>query len=255
MSGDTLSKLCDIAKSKVSFLKRSKGKYIVASALAGFYVGLGILLIMTIGGVLSVANSPFNKIIMGASFGIALSLVLMAGSELFTGNNLIMMAGALNKSVSWPEAVAIWIYSYLGNFIGSVLTAFMFIYTDLTKGQTGEFILKVTEAKMNGEFMPLFVKGIFCNILVCLAVLCFIRMKSESGKLIMIFWCLFAFITTGFEHSIANMTILSIGMFMPHPETITIAGMFNNLIPVTIGNFIGGAIFLGGSYYYIGKTK
>ena len=71
----------------------------------------------------------------------------------------------------------------------------------------------------------------------------------------MIFWCLFAFITTGFEHSIANMTILSIGIFIPHPESITLAGMFNNLIPVTIGNFVGGAVFLGGSYYYIGKTK
>lgn len=255
MSGDTLNKLCEAAKSKVTFLKKSKGKYIVASALAGFYVGLGILLIMTIGGSLSSVGSPFTKIVMGLSFGIALSLVIMAGSELFTGNNLVMMAGALNKKVSWSDSIGVWIYSYIGNFIGSILIALMFIFTDLTKGQTGDFILKVTSAKMNGAFLPLLMKGILCNILVCLAVLCAIRMKSESGKLIMIFWCLFAFITSGFEHSIANMTILSIGMFMPHPETISIMGMFNNLIPVTIGNFIGGALFLGGSYYYIGKNN
>jgi nitrite transporter NirC len=80
-------------------------------------------------------------------------------------------------------------------------------------------------------------------------------MKSESGKLIMIFWCLFAFITSGFEHSIANMTIFAMGLFLPHPETISVAGMFANLIPVTIGNFIGGAIMLGGTYYYMGSTK
>ncbi|PAB59850.1 formate/nitrite transporter family protein [Anaeromicrobium sediminis] len=253
MSGDVLSKLCDVAKLKVDFLRRSKGKYTVASALAGFYVGLGILLIMTIGGILSNAESPYTKIVMGVSFGIALSLVLMAGSELFTGNNLIMMVGVLNKKVSWSDTIGIWIYSYIGNFLGSILIALLFIYTGLAKGATADFILKVTSAKMNGTFMPLLVKGILCNILVCLAVLCSIRMNSESGKLIMIFWCLFAFITTGFEHSIANMTILSIGMFMPHPETISLVGMFNNLIPVTIGNFIGGALFLGGSAYYIGK--
>lgn len=255
MSGDTLSKLCDAAKSKIDFLKKSKGKYIVASVLAGFYVGLGILLIMTIGGLLSSVGSPYAKIVMGVSFGIALSLVLMAGSELFTGNNLVMMVGALSKKVSWSDAIGVWIYSYVGNFIGSFLIALIFIYTNLTKGKTGEFILKVSSAKMNDVFMALLMKGILCNILVCLAVLCAIRMKSESGKLIMIFWCLFAFITCGFEHSVANMTILSIGVLISHSETISLLGMFNNLLPVTLGNFIGGALFLGGSYYYIGKEN
>lgn len=101
--------------------------------------------------------------------------------------------------------------------------------------------------------MPLLAKGILCNVLVCLAVLCAVKMKSESGKLIMIFWCLFAFITSGFEHSIANMTIFSISLFMPHPETVSVAGLLANLVPVTIGNFIGGAFILGGSYYYMGK--
>lgn len=255
MYNETLNKLGNAAESKAALLRKSKGKYLVASGLAGFYVGLGILLIMTIGGLLSSAGSPFTKIIMGASFGVALSLVIMAGSELFTGNNLIMTAGALDKRVSWGDAIGVWIYSYIGNFIGSALLGILFVYTDLTQGVAGDFILKVAAGKMGGAFMPLLVKGIFCNILVCLAVLCAIKMKSESGKLIMIFWCLFAFITSGFEHSIANMTILSISLFMPHPETITIMGMFNNLIPVTIGNFIGGAIFLGGSYAYLGKAE
>ncbi len=249
----TLDALGNAAKSKANFVKESKGRYLTASALAGFYVGLGIILIMTIGGILSTAGSPFTKIIMGASFGIALSLVIMAGSELFTGNNLIMTAGALDNKVTWKDAMSVWFFSYIGNFVGSGLVAAIFVATGSLGGTTGAFILKVSATKMGGAFMPLLAKGIMCNILVCLAVLCALRMKSESGKLIMIFWCLFAFITSGFEHSIANMTIFSIGLMIPHPETVSVAGMMANLIPVTIGNFIGGGILLGGSYFYMGK--
>ncbi len=251
----TLEALGNAAKAKANFVKQSKGKYLTASALAGFYVGLGIILIMTIGGILSAAGSPFTKIVMGVSFGVALSLVIMAGSELFTGNNLIMTAGALDKKVTWGDAFQVWLFSYIGNFAGSAIVAAIFVATGAVGGATGEFILKVSAAKMSGAFMPLLAKGVMCNVLVCLAVLCAIKMKSESGKLIMIFWCLFAFITSGFEHSIANMTIFSIGLFMPHPETVSVAGMFANLIPVTIGNFIGGSLILGGSYFYMGNEK
>jgi len=255
MFKETLAALGNAASAKATLAKKSVGRYTLASALAGFYVGLGIILIMTIGGLLSAAGSPFTKIVMGASFGIALSLVIMAGSELFTGNNLIMTAGALDKRVSWSDAGRVWLYSYIGNFIGSIAVAGIFVMTGAASGATGDFILKVSAGKMSGAFMPLLAKGIMCNILVCLAVLCAIKMKSESGKLIMIFWCLFAFITSGFEHSIANMTIFSIGLMVPHPETVSLAGMFANLIPVTIGNFIGGSIVLGGSYFYLGSEK
>ncbi|MCM1990582.1 formate/nitrite transporter family protein [Oceanirhabdus seepicola] len=255
MSGETLKKLGNASVAKAKLSKDSKGKYVLASILAGFYVGLGIILIMTIGGLLSAAGSPSTKIVMGVSFGIALSLVIMAGSELFTGNNLIMTAGALDNRVSWGDASRVWFYSYIGNFIGSALVAVIFVMAGSATGGTGDFIIKVASSKMSGEFMPLLAKGILCNILVCLAVLCSIKMKSESGKLIMIWWCLFAFITSGFEHSIANMTIFSISLFMPHPETISVMGMMNNLIPVTIGNFIGGGILLGGSYFILGQGK
>ncbi len=251
----TLEALGKSAQVKANFVKNSKGKYLTASALAGFYVGLGILLIMTIGGLLSSAGSSATKIVMGASFGIALSLVIMAESELFTGNNLVMTAGALDKKVTWKSALSIWFFSYIGNFIGSFIVGYFFVMTGATHGVVGEFILKVSAGKMGGEFIPLMFKGILCNILVCLAVLSSIKMKSESGKLIMIFWCLFAFITSGFEHSIANMTIFSIGLLMDHSDSVSIMGMFGNLIPVTIGNFIGGAVLVGGTYYYMGRKN
>ncbi len=255
MFTETKDLLSNAAVNKVTFLNKSLGRYLVASAWAGAYVGLGIILIMVVGSFSSVAQSPYTKIFMGLSFGIALSLVIMAGSELFTGNNLILTVGALDKKVKYLDAIKIFIFSYIGNFIGSFIIGGLFVLTDINNKEIGEFILNVTSTKMNDDFMALLVKGILCNLLVCLAVLCSIRMKSESGKLIMIFWCLFAFITAGFEHSVANMTIFSMGLLMEHNDKISIAGMFANLVPVTIGNFIGGGIMLGGTYYYMGNTK
>lgn len=253
MFTETKQALSGAAVVKTNFLKKSLGKYLVASSWAGTYVGLGIILIMVVGSFGSAAGSEFTKAFMGLSFGIALSLVIMAGSELFTGNNLIMMVGALDKKVTWLDAAKIWVASYIGNFIGSFLIGGLFVMTGIQGTKTGEFIINVSAGKMNGDFSELLVKGILCNLLVCLAVLCAVKMKSESGKLIMVFWCLFAFITAGFEHSVANMTIFAMGLLMEHPETISIGGMFANLIPVTIGNFIGGGLMLGGTYFYMGK--
>lgn len=255
MFKETKDALSNAAVKKAGFLKKSLGRYLVASSWAGTFVGLGIILIMVVGSFGASIGSPFTKMLMGLSFGIALSLVIMAGSELFTGNNLIMTVGALDKKVSWMDAIKVWLASYAGNFIGSFIIGGLFVMTSISGTGVGDFVLKVAEAKMTGAFFPLLVKGILCNLLVCLAVLCSVKMKSESGKLIMIFWCLFAFITAGFEHSIANMTIFAIGLLMPHPETVTVAGMFANLIPVTIGNFIGGAIMLGATYFYMGNAE
>lgn len=253
MYKETKELLVQSAMNKVKLLMESKWKYLVASALAGAYVGIGIILIMIIGQSATASGSEYTKIYMGLGFGIALSLVIMAGSELFTGNNMVMMVGSLDRKIKWGDSFWIWGISYIGNFIGSMFIAGLFVLTKIQGTATGEFIINTAAAKMNGDFVTLLVKGILCNILVCLAVLCSIKLKSESGKLIMIAWCLFAFIASGFEHSIANMTIFSMALFLEHPETISIGGMFANLIPVTIGNFIGGGLILGGSYYFVGK--
>lgn len=255
MFSEEINKLSSAAEKKVKFLKEGRIKYITASALAGIYVGFGILLIFTIGGLLSTANSPATKIVMGLSFGIALSLVLMAGSELFTGNNMIMTVGVLEKKTSWVDLAKIWIYSYVGNFIGSILLSFLFVKGGLAKGGTAEFILKTAEAKMNAPFDELFFKGILCNMLVCLAIWCFFKLKEEVAKLIMVFWCLFAFITSGYEHSIANMTLLSTALMIPHEAKVSMLGLVNNLTAVSLGNIVGGALFIGAAYWYISKHK
>ena len=120
---EEITNISAAAQAKSSFLRAGKGKYIVSSSLAGMYVGFGILLIFTIGGLLAQEQSPVVKIVMGLSFGIALSLVIMAGAELFTGNHMVMTIGQLEKKVTASEALAIYSYSFAGNLIGSVLLA------------------------------------------------------------------------------------------------------------------------------------
>ncbi|MCB2291723.1 formate/nitrite family transporter [Clostridium sp. CS001] len=255
MYSEEINKVSAAAVMKSKFLKKSKMRYLTSAALAGIYVGFGILLIFTIGGLLSESGSPATKIVMGASFGIALSLVIMAGSELFTGNNMVMTIGSLEKKVTWMDSINIWIFSFVGNFVGSIVVATLFVGGGLAKGSAATFILKVSQGKMAMPTMELFLRGILCNMLVCLAVWCAFKLKEETAKLIMIFWCLFAFITTGFEHSIANMTLLSVSLMIPHGAAISAGGLAHNLLWVTLGNFVGGAVFIGTAYWYISKDK
>lgn len=243
------------AKGKVNLLKTNGLGYFMSSMLAGLYVGMGIMLIFTIGGLLNSSGSPATKIVMGVSFGVALSLVIMAGSELFTGNNFIMTAASLSGEVKWKDTLKVWLVCFLGNLAGSIIGGYMFYATGLSAGPVGEFIAKTSAVKMSIPFWPLLMRGIFCNILVCLATWCGFKLKSESGKLIIIFWCLFAFITSGFEHSVANMTLLTIGLLNPGAANVSIIGYAYNIGVVTLGNIIGGAIFLALPYYIISKKK
>ncbi|OSB09082.1 formate/nitrite transporter family protein [Paraclostridium bifermentans] len=254
MHNETLEKLTIAAKNKVNLLNSSRLKYIVSSAFAGLYVGIGILLIFTIGGLLTSANSPMTKIMMGVSFAIALSLVVMTGSELFTGNNMVMTAGTLNKGTSTKDLIRVWVYSFVGNLLGSLLVAGLFVGTGLVKkGAVMEFFATTSLAKASLPFMDLFFRGVLCNILVCVAVMCSFRTNDDTAKLIIIFMCLFAFITSGFEHSVANMTIFGVALFSSAIKGATLMGAIYNLFIVTLGNIAGGALVMGAGAYILGK--
>lgn len=246
-----IMKIADIAEAKVNILEESISQFLVLSIMAGFFVGIAVVLISTISGL--IPEYPLKNIILGLSFGIALSLVLVIGAELFTGNNFIMMIGSLEKKVKWKNSFKVWGISYIGNLLGSILIAILFVNSGLVTIPIREFIINSSANKMNLEFMTLIYRGILCNILVCLAIFSYIKLENEAAKLMMISWCLFAFVVSGFEHSIANMTIFSIALLIEHPESVSFMGSLNNLVPVTIGNFIGGGLFLGGSYWFIGN--
>ena len=241
------------AKAKSELLERNGWGYFLASMLAGVYVGFGILLIFTAGG--SLAPAPWAKIVMGVSFGIALSLVVMAGAELFTGANMIMVAGMARRTVTLAQTLKLWLVCFLGNWLGAVVLALVFWGSGLASGATAEFAAQASAAKMAVAPLPLFLRGMLCNVLVCLAVWCSFRCKSESGKLIMIFWCLYCFITCSFEHSVANMTLLTVGVLSPGSAAVSLGGYFYNILVVTLGNMAGAILFLALPYYLISRRK
>ena len=246
--------VAEAAVKKKELLKSSWLRYIIAALLAGMFVGLGVLLTCVIGGALSPTNAPAAKIINGVAFSVALSLVVMAGGELFTGNNMVMALGAMEKKISWVDCLKVWAMSYLGNLMGSAALAAVFKTTGLINEGVQAFILNTSATKMSLTIPQLLTRGILCNVLVCIGVWCGIKLKSESGKLIMIFWWIFAFVTCGFEHSVANMTMLSLSLMLPAYAGVSFGGMLYNLLFVTIGNILGGAA-VGGAYWFIGRKN
>ena len=242
------------AQNKLNLFSASTGKYLMASVLAGLYIGLGVLVMSVSGGVLSTAGHPAARFLNAFVFPVALTLVVFAGAELFTGNVFVMTAGLLEKKAGFSDVLHILLISYLGNLLGSLFCALLFQSTGLLSGNTLAFILTTSETKMSLPALQLISRGIFCNLLVCLAVWCCLRMKTEAGKLIVIFWCIFTFVVCGFEHSIANMTMLSLALLAPHTAAISAAGFLYNLFFVTAGNLIGGAL-IALCYRYIGAER
>ena len=253
-----IDSLTHSAEVKIGLLNRSIAKYLTSAFLGSFFVSLGIMLIYSIGGIMHHAGSEVYKILMGASFGVALSLVFMCGGDLFTSNAMIMTIGALEKKVTWLDAVKIWVVVWIGNLIGGIVGAFLYIQAGLASGKSdyiGEFIVSNVATKMNTAGMELFLRGLLCNVLVCLATWMAYRLKEESAKILMIWWCLFTFITAGFEHSVANMGFLTMGLLLPHGADVSIMGFIHNIVWVSLGNFVGGVLFVGLPYYFITKDK
>ena len=158
-NNQTLEQVSNAAESKVQLLKNSKGKYFLSSFMAGMFIGLGILLTFTVGGVSS--GLPTNKILMGVSFGIALSLVVVFGTELFTGNNMVGVTGMLNKAITFKDMIFMWIAAYLGNVVGSVVLAIIYVFSNSASKPVVDFIVKVSKAKVAALPQELFFK-VFC---------------------------------------------------------------------------------------------
>ncbi|MCI1279858.1 MAG: formate/nitrite transporter family protein [Nitrospira sp.] len=249
-------RIAGVAAKKWSYFERSPGGYLILSALAGIYLGFGIALIFSVGGPLAADGSPVVKLVMGVSFGIALTLVIFAGSELFTGNNLIGTIGGLTRSLTWAQVMQLNAWSWLGNLAGSLGLAWLIVQSGVfAKGPTTELIERVAALKMSLPAWELFVRGILCNWLICLAVWMTGRTNNDTAKILLIFWCLFAFIGTGFEHSIANQSLLGMALFLPHDAAVTWGAFWYNQLFVVLGNLVGGGLFVGGLYWMVSPYR
>ena len=248
MYTDTIDHLAKVAATKAALLKRNPIGFFIGAMKAGAHIGLGIILIFVLG---SKADPAYRKLIMGAAFGIALTLVVFAGSELFTGHTMYMTLGWLEKTTSLLDLVKVWLVVWIGNFAGSALLAIIFVLGGAggMVSDSSSFLNQVASAKMNAPGIELFARGILCNWLVCLALWMSGRTKNDAAKCILIFWCLFAFIASGYEHSIANMTLFSIALFGVHPQAVSLSGMAYNLFWVTLGNMLAGSMFVAFGYW------
>jgi nitrite transporter NirC len=245
-----VERMVEVAKKKVRYLASNPMGYLLLSAMAGIYLGFGICLIFSVGAPFWADGSAGLKLVMGASFGIALTLVIFAGSELFTGNNMVCAIGTLARAITMKQVGLIFFYSFVGNLLGSLGVAWLITQAGVV-GQAphSDLLLKVASVKMNGPAWELFIRGILCNWLVCLAVWMAARTTNDAAKIMLIFWCLFAFVGSGFEHSIANQSILGIALFLPHGPDVTWLGLAWNQFWVVLGNVVGGAVFVGGAYW------
>ncbi len=253
MYTEAVQALSEQAATKLAQQRRSLLSHFVRSMMAGMYVGAAIVLIFTVG---SFLPPECQKLLMGVCFGGALTIVIFAGSELFTGSNLVLTLGVWTRKASWRDLASNWWWTYLGNLVGSVLLATMVIRSgvmDPEKIRT--FVCKLVETKMNLPPEQLFWRAVLANWLVCLGVWMAARIKEELARIVMIWWCMFTFITCAYEHSIANMCGLMLGLQLPHDGyLITWEGYAYNLGLATVGNIVGGAVFVAG-LYWLGSPK
>lgn len=247
---ETAIEFAVLARSKTESRRTNPTGFLIAAMMAGAYVGVGILLIFSVG---QNVDPSVRNLVMGCSFGIALTLVIFAGSELFTGHAMLMTLGLLVGTTSVRDLGSSWLTTWLGNLIGCIILAVLFVMggggSILQEG--ADLLHVIATKKMTGSASELIARAILCNWLVCLAIWTSARTSNDAAKCILIFWCLFAFIAAGFEHSIANMTIFAVALLSEHPDTVTFSGAAWNLLWVTIGNVISGAGVMGLGYWFV----
>lgn len=231
-----------IAQDKSKLANVNPIKFTMRSLMAGLYLVVAIILSYTIGALLFEQFPEVSKILVAATFSLALGLIVFLGGELFTGSNFIMAIGFFDNKCRVKDVLKVWGLCYIGNAIGNMILAFLFVKSGASIELIQNYIGSIIYPKLELPIDELFIRGMLCNFLVCIAVLSTIKMKSESGKLTIMFWCVFVFVIAGFEHSIANMGIFSIGYLVL--DGLNIYLILRNILFVTLGNIVGGAVLL-----------
>ncbi|WP_273859889.1 formate/nitrite transporter family protein [Photobacterium sp. GSS17] len=238
---------------------------VMLGVLAGAFIGLGALYFVLIK---SDANLGFgtSQMLGGLAFSLGLLLVVVAGAELFTGNNLLAMAWADNK-ITTTELLRNWLVVACSNFIGAAgLAVLVYVsgHTELNHGVIAERYLQIAQAKCSLPFWTAFFRGVLCNILVCMAIWMAMAGRSVVDKAVAIVFPISAFVAAGFEHSIANMFFIPLAMCIKAfsgtaaataTDAVGWLGFIGNLIPVILGNLVGGSVLVGLVYYMIYLRK
>jgi formate transporter len=243
---------------------------LVLSVLAGAFISFGAIFATTVSAGAMALPYGIVRLLTGLAFSLGLILVVVGGAELFTGNNIIVMAWASGK-VKTRALLLNWAISFIGNSIGAILTAGLMFYTTqytFGGGAVGLAALSTANAKSSLAFIPALTLGIMCNVLVCLAVWMCFGARTTVDRILTIVPPIAAFVAAGFEHCIANVYFIPMGLFIKAgaPESFWVAigktsadfpeltwrnFLVGNLLPVTIGNIIGGSIMVTAVYWFV----
>lgn len=234
-------------------------KTFVLALLAGGYIAMGSLLALIVGGAmpgLAQSNPGLQKFFFGAVFPLGLILCAVAGAELFTGNTAYFIPSVLSKRMSIKVPLKNWSIVYIGNFIGSLIVAYFLVYLTgtLLNSPSIDSAINIAIAKTSNPFYKTFLKGVACNWMVALAMWLAYASKDIASKILGIWFPVMAFVAMGFEHCVANMFFIPVAIF--HGADITwMDFIVKNLIPATLGNIVGGALFVGTTYWYVYDKK
>lgn len=240
MNYEDVQKLSNAAKGKITLLNNHFGKYFFRAIMAGFFIDMAMIYCNVVGNVFSSTMPEWGKMVGAIGFSIAVLLICLVGGELFTGNNLVMAFGAYDKKVTWGEVGKVWGVSYIGNFVGCLVFALIFVGAGASG--TKDYFAGFINNKLSIPVGEMFFRAVLCNFFVCAGVLCGIKLKSEAAKFLMIVMCISAFVISGFEHSIANMGIF-VTSYLLVPG-LSIGAMLKSMVIVTLGNMVGGALLL-----------
>lgn len=239
-------------------LKQPFGKLVVAGVLAGVYIAMGGTLSLIVGygfPEITAANPAMQRLLSGAMFPLGLILVVFAGAALFTGNNAVLIPGLMNRRYGIGEVLKNWAIVYCCNFIGALFFAYVMVYqAGLLSDLWRNAIVSTAEFKTSLPWFQVLIKGIGANWFVCLAVWLGFASQSAIGKIIGLWFPVMCFVALGYEHSIANMFFIPLGMM--YGADVSVGDfVMNNLIPATLGNIIGGALFVGCAYWYLSSNR
>lgn len=240
MYQNELYTIANAAELKYLKAKKSPQKYFMSAIMAGFFIVVAVILSNVTSGIFFDNYPEVAKLLGAFLFSIAIVLIVFAGGELFTGNNMTMAMGVYCKRLKWKNAFFVWLYSYIGNFIGTFILSILVVSSGVAYGPMSNYLAEVVPGKLSLSPFELLVRGILCNYLVCLSVFVGTKMKTESGKLIVMFCIIATFVIAGFEHSIANMGTYTIAYFVM--DGLPVMELLKSFFFVTIGNIIGGAV-------------
>lgn len=249
-----LEHVLQLVQKKLKVFRHSPMRFITRSALASMFIGFGVIVAFKTGSFFYSSGSPMTYPMAAITFGAAIILIVYGGGDLFTGNTFYFTYAALNKRVGWKEVLRIWINSYLGNILGAIAFALLIAATGLFRdNNVNGFLLHVVSYKMNAPAYELFFRAVLCNWLICLAFFIPMAQQGDGPKLFTMMLFVFCFFISGYEHSIANMCTFAIALVLDHPGTISLGGVIHNLIPVTLGNLVGGGVLMAALYAYLNQ--